>query len=121
MILMGKTVYKEWVHDGHTKIVSVTSAVGEFTEKIGRTADQATTRHYTEKSHASYLQMLKETILPNTEAVILLDFVESYSFLCHDAIQGFHWETDQATLHPFVVLLLISPLFHKFNFTPLGF
>jgi hypothetical protein len=47
--------------------------------------------------------MLKETILPDTEAVILLDFSENYSFLCQDAVQRFHWETDQATFHPYVV------------------
>jgi hypothetical protein len=52
--------------------------------------------------------MLKETILPNSEAVILLDFSENYSFLCQDAIQGFHWVTDQATFHPFVVYYCTS-------------
>jgi hypothetical protein len=63
-----------------TEIVSMTSTVGEFTEKICRTADQATTHHYTAKSQASYFKMLKETILPDTEAVILLDFSENIRF-----------------------------------------
>jgi hypothetical protein len=27
-------VHKQWVHDGHIKIVSMTSSVGEYTEKI---------------------------------------------------------------------------------------
>jgi hypothetical protein len=57
------------------------STVGEFAEKICLTADQATTHHYTAKSQASYLKMLKETILTYAEAVILLDFPENYSFL----------------------------------------
>ena len=34
---------------------------------------------------------------------MLLDFAENYSFVCQDAIQGYHWETSQATLHPIVV------------------
>jgi hypothetical protein len=67
-------VYKQWVHGSHMKIVSMTSTVGEFNEKICRTADQATTHHETAKSKASYLKMLKETILPDTGTVILLDF-----------------------------------------------
>jgi hypothetical protein len=50
-----RRVYKQWVHDGHAKIVSMTSTVGEFTEKICRTADQAVTHHYTAKSQASCL------------------------------------------------------------------
>jgi hypothetical protein len=41
---------KQWVHDGHTKIVSMTSTVGEFAKKICRTADQAIIHHYTAKS-----------------------------------------------------------------------
>jgi hypothetical protein len=82
-------VYKQWVHDGHTKIVSMMSTVGEFNEEICLTADQATTRRHTAKSQPSYLKMLKETILSDTEAVILPDF-QSYSFLRQDAIQGFH-------------------------------
>jgi hypothetical protein len=46
-------VYKQWVHGGHAKTVPMTSTVGEFTEKICHTEDQATTHHYTAISHAS--------------------------------------------------------------------
>jgi hypothetical protein len=97
------------------------------------------------KSQASHLTMLKETILPDTEAVILLDFSKNYSFLHQDAIQGFHWQIDEATLHPFTVYYCTSapegtrerqisvssilfwvysnycPLFHKLQHTWLGF
>ena len=34
---------------------------------------------------------------------ILLDFAESYSFIVQDAIQGYHWNNSQATLHAIVV------------------
>ena len=32
-----------------------------------------------------------------------MDFAENYSFFVQDAIQGFHWNNSQATLHSFVV------------------
>ena len=32
-----------------------------------------------------------------------MDFAENYSFLVQDAIQGFYWQNEQATLHPFAV------------------
>ncbi len=35
--------------------------------------------------------------------VVLLDFAENFSFLVQDAVQAFHWDNRQATLHPFVV------------------
>ena len=34
---------------------------------------------------------------------ILLDFAENYSFIVQDAIQGYHWNNSQATLHAIVV------------------
>jgi hypothetical protein len=42
--------------------------------------------------------VLKETLLPDAEAVILLDFSDNYSFLCQDAVHRFHWETEQAKI-----------------------
>lgn len=32
---------------------------------------------------------------------MILDFAENDSFIRQDAVQGYHWETSQATLHPF--------------------
>ena len=34
-------------------------------------------------------------------SVLVLDYVENYSFLVGDAAQGFHWSNSQATIHPF--------------------
>ena len=34
--------------------------------------------------------------------VVLGDFAEKYSFVIHDAVQGYHWTNSQATIHPFV-------------------
>ena len=33
------------------------------------------------------------------QSIILLDFAENYSFVTQDAVQCFHWENSQATLH----------------------
>jgi hypothetical protein len=52
-------VYKQWVNDGCSLIVSMTFTVGEFTEEICQTADQATARYYTAKLQSSYLKVLK--------------------------------------------------------------
>ena len=48
-----------------------------------------------------HLKMAKENLSEN-ELIILLDFAENYSFVVQDAVQGFHRENSQATLHPFV-------------------
>jgi hypothetical protein len=101
-------VYKQWVHDGLTKVVFVANTFGESTEKICQSANQATSHCDTTKSQALYLKTLKGSILPDTEAVILFDFSENYSILCQDAIHGFQWELDQSTFHHFIVCYCTS-------------
>ena len=36
------------------------------------------------------------------EMIVIADVAENYSFILQDAAQVFHWNNDQATLHPFV-------------------
>ena len=54
------------------------------------------------KNQKNYLKNLKENLKPN-EAIIILDFAENCSFVVQDAVQGYHWNNSQATLHPFAV------------------
>ena len=49
------------------------------------------------------MKELKETIPVREQAIALMDFAENYSLVCQDAVQGFHWDTSQVTLHPVVV------------------
>ena len=35
--------------------------------------------------------------------VITLDFSENFAFVVQEAVQGFHWNNNQATVHPFVI------------------
>jgi hypothetical protein len=39
--------------------------------------------------------------LKTGEISVICDFSENYSII-QDEVQGFHWNNDQATLHPFV-------------------
>ncbi|GBN70056.1 hypothetical protein AVEN_138700-1 [Araneus ventricosus] len=61
-----------------------------------------TKHHFIAKSQSKYLKDMKLNI-PQEECIVLLDFSENYSFIVQDAIQGFHWENSQATIHPLVV------------------
>lgn len=35
--------------------------------------------------------------------IVLCDFAENYAFVVQDKIQSFHWNNNQATIHPFVI------------------
>jgi hypothetical protein len=39
--------------------------------------------------------------LQSRESVVLCDLTENYSFTLQDEAQGFHWNSAQATIHPF--------------------
>ena len=95
--------YKQWIHDEQTTLQSVSSTIQSFIDSLCSSADKATDHQFIAKSQASYLRSCKDNLRPNESALILLDFAENYSLVCQDAVQGFHWETSQATLHPFVV------------------
>lgn len=94
--------YKQWCRDGQLTIQTLLCTVSEYIDILCDAADSATSHHYTCKSQSQYLRQLKEC-LPANSVIILLDFAENYSFICQDATQGFHWNTEQATLHPFAI------------------
>ena len=64
--------------------------------------DQIISHSFIEKSQASYLKRLKET-LNQDEIIVLLDFAENFKFVIQDEVQGYHWNQKQCTLHPVVI------------------
>ena len=54
------------------------------------------------RSQCQYLNKLKEN-LKCGEVIILGDFVENFSFIVKDEIQGYHWNNQQCNLHPIVL------------------
>ena len=41
--------------------------------------------------------------MSNNECIVTCNFSENYAFTYQDAIQGVHWNNDQATIHPIVL------------------
>ena len=48
------------------------------------------------------MNQLKEK-LTESEYAVTLDFAENYSMVVQDEAQSYHWASDQATVHPFVI------------------
>ena len=95
--------YKQWVSVySKAMLMTVVSTVQDFIEKTCKSFDSLRQHHYMSKAQASYLSKLKDELKDN-EAIALLDFAETYSFVAQDVVQSFHWNNSQATLHPFVV------------------
>lgn len=45
----------------------------------------------------------KKNQIVDGEFLVMADFSENYTFIIQDAVQGYHWNNDQATVHPFVI------------------
>ncbi|XP_065679132.1 uncharacterized protein LOC136093883 [Hydra vulgaris] len=94
--------YKQWVSTDRTSLITVQTSISEFIETLSETLYDLCHHHFIKEAQSSYLSEAKQTLDQYT-CIILMDFAENYSFLVQDAIQGFYWQADQATLHPFVI------------------
>lgn len=93
--------FKQWMSTDRTTIQTCSSTLADFVETIVKKTDELTSHHFIWKHQGAFLSTLKEQLKQN-EAIIILDFAENYSFVVQDAVQGYHWENSQATIHPFV-------------------
>ena len=75
--------------------------VDEFLEVIVEKPKKVLSHHFIYKQQQNFLK--NKGHLSDNECIIILDFAENYIFMVQDAIQSFHWNNTQATIHPFVI------------------
>ena len=99
--------FKQWKKEETNKInlLPLEMSVEGFIEEVCRQIELIHKHHFIAKSLAYFLKKLKSDLKGN-EVLILLDFAEMYSFVVPDAVQGYHWNNSQTTLHPFVAYYL---------------
>ena len=93
--------FKQWTTQDRTTLVTMTKPVDEFIDELVDKVWNLSRHHFIAKTQGTFLQKLKQDISAD-ECILLGDFSENYSFVVQDAVQGYHWENSQATLHPFV-------------------
>ena len=83
-------------------MVTQSTTVEEFIEKVCEKLDMITSHSYIVKSQAEYLKKIKSK-MSQKEVTILFDFAENFKFVVNDEVQGNHRNQQQRTLHPVVV------------------
>ena len=63
----------------------------DFLDEICDQIRNLTVHHFIAESQNKYFKNAKDNLS------------EGYSFIVQDAVQGFHWNSSQATIHPFVI------------------
>lgn len=59
------------------------------------------THSFVAKQQMIFLKKMKDE-LPTGHVIALGDFSQNYSFVIQDEVQGYHWNNDQASIHPYV-------------------
>ena len=80
---------------------TVTQPVEEFIETFVAAVKKLQYHDFIAHMQANYVNEAKINLGPN-EYLVFADFSENYSCVCQDAVQAFHWNKVQATIHPFV-------------------
>ncbi|KYM99353.1 hypothetical protein ALC62_01883 [Cyphomyrmex costatus] len=91
--------YKQWTHVDRTTLQTVVSTVDEFLQVLADGLNKLLRHSYIVKKQNEFLNSKKENLKSN-ECIAIVDFSENYSFVVQNAIQGIHWNNDQATVHP---------------------
>ncbi len=93
--------YKQWTSTDRSTLETVVETVEEFLDTLIDSLVKLHTHSFIAKQQTLFLNNLKATIAIGI-FLTLLDFSENFSFLVQDAVQGFHGNNSQATIHPFV-------------------
>eukprot|EP00731_Ephydatia_muelleri_P033645 Em0034g27a len=107
--------YKAWVSVDRTTLETLTKSTEDFVNTLLEASANLRKHDFIAKQQASFLADLKAN-LKEGEVIVMGDFSENYSFIIQDAVQGYHWNNDQATIHPFVVYYTNQGVLQSLNF-----
>jgi hypothetical protein len=80
---------------------TVTSTSDEFVEKFISSLYKLKVPDCVAHQQSTFLKETKSS-LQDGKVIFWGDFSENYSFISQDAARGFHWNKQQAIIHPFV-------------------
>lgn len=100
--LIDDVTYKQWTHVDRTTLQTVVSSVDEYLLLLSEGLQKLLRHSYLVKKQNEFLKKKKEDLNAN-ECIVICDFAENYAFVVQNAVQGMHWNNNQATIHPFAI------------------
>ena len=94
--------FKQWEKVDRSNLIDVDLDIEDFLNDFSDKLCALLPHHFIYKHQDRFFKEKKDSLGPN-ECVIVMDFAENYTFVVQDAIQSFHWNNAQATIHPFVI------------------
>lgn len=108
-------VYSQWISVDRTELVSLQLSFGELADKLITQMQVLIPHAYIAKAQSKYFKSRKENLANETEAIVVLDFAENFSFVMQDEVQGYHWNKSMCTLHPAIVYYKLDGLIMSFS------
>ena len=94
--------FKQWVSNPRTTLETLVKTseafISYFYEKLCDLLPHA----YISMQQSAYSREIKDN-LQDGEFQVIVDFAENYAFTVQDAVPGFHWNNDQATVYNIVI------------------
>ncbi len=103
--------YKSWVMVDRISLKTITKSTADFVETFAERLKDLQRHDFIAKMQTAYMKQIKEGAMEN-KVILVADFAENYRSVLQDAAHGFHWNNEQATIHPLVI-------YHRFLDTEL--
>ena len=97
--------YKQWTKGtDRAELLTKNCSLEEFIKNLVKSFNDLIPHNYIAKKQSQYLKSEKDR-LDSTNALILVDFSENYSYVVQDEVQGNYWTRSFCTLHPVTVYI----------------
>ena len=98
--MIDEVQYQQWTTTDRSNLETHIDTTEEFVDSFCEKLHILKRHGFIAKQQSLYLTQRKESLLDNEYIVMAIPLY--YSFVLQDAVQGFHWNNAQATVHPFV-------------------
>lgn len=99
---ISEITYRQWIYVDRTSLQVLISPVVEYLQKLETGLQKLLLHSFLVKKQNEFMDVKKKE-LKDTECIVACDFSENYAFVFQNAVQGIHWNNDQATVHPFAI------------------
>ena len=94
--------YKQWISNPKTTLETMVKSTEEFIPYLCEELCKLMPHAFIATQQSAFSRATKEN-LGEGEVQVIVDFAENYAFTVQDAIPGFHWNNDRATVYNIVI------------------
>lgn len=93
---------KQWVSKPRTTLETQIQNASDFVDELCDKAACLQRHAFIAKQQSQYLKTLKSS-LNEGQFIVICYLAENYAFVVQEAVPGFHWNNNQATIYPVVI------------------